>query len=134
MNIGAMLALTATGLTGTFLLATWVGMGGHQRDAANPSRLPNAIVFSHASLASASFVLWLFYVVLQTSALAWTAAAVVVVVIALGVGMFFRWLPQPHHPVATPTAEQELSVAAVAIHGVLATATAVLVVLAIVRI
>ncbi len=134
MNIAALLGFLATGLSGMVLFATWSGMGGHRRDAANPSRFPNAVVFSHVGLASASLLLWLFFVVLQTSAIAWSALALVVVVIALGVGMFLRWLPQPHQPVANPTAEQGLSITTVAIHGVLATTTGVLVVLAVVRI
>ena len=133
MNIGALLAFMATGLSGLFLLATWMGTGGHLRAASRPSRLPNTIVFAHAGLASASFVLWVLYVVLETAALAWLAGGVVVAVITLGVGMFWRWVRQPRRPpVGTATtAEQEFPIVAVAVHGLFALATAVLVALAI---
>ncbi|HEX4822404.1 MAG TPA: hypothetical protein VFV00_19505 [Acidimicrobiales bacterium] len=134
MTTGALLVMMAAGLSGSFLLATWLGMGGHQRDRANPSRFSDVVVFGHVGFACVAFVLWLFYVVLRTSALAWTAAVVLVVVLALGLGMFVRWLPQPHHGAPYSTAEQGLSVTAVAIHGALAAATAALVVLSVIRI
>jgi len=133
LNIGVLLALMATGLTGTFLLATWLGMGGHRAVSSHPGRLPNVLVFSHVSVAAVIFVLWLFYVVLHTSALALGAGALIIVVVALGLGLFRRWLVHLHDHVAPPTAEQELPFVAVVIHGAFATATAVLVVLAIVR-
>lgn len=133
MNIEVLLALMATGLTGVFLLATWLGMDGHRAASSHAGRLPNALVFSHVSIAIVVFVLWVFFVVLHTSALAWSAAALVVVVVALGLGLFRRWLSQLHDEAATRTAERELPAVAVVVHGAFATATAVLVTLAIVR-
>lgn len=133
MNIGVLLALIATGLTGMFLLATWLGMGGHRPESTHPGQLPNALVFGHVTVAVVIFVLWVFFVVLRTSALAWSAGALVAVVIALGLGLFRRWLAQLRHPAPMPTAERELPVTAVAIHGAFATATALLVLLALLR-
>ena len=100
MTLGALLAFMATGLTGSLLLATWSGMGGHRRNVPNPSRIPNPTVFSHVSLAVASFVLWLFYVVLQVNVFAWITGIAIAVVIALGLSMFIRWLPHAHRGTA----------------------------------
>lgn len=133
MNIAGLLALMTTGLTGMFLLSTWLGMGGHRAETSHPGRLPNALVFSHVGGAIVVFVLWVFFVVLHTSALAWSAAALVVVVGALGLGLFRRWVLQRSEKAPTRTAEHELPAAAVMIHGALAAATAVLVALAVVR-
>jgi hypothetical protein len=140
MILGALIAFMVTGLTGTLLLATWSGMGGHRRDVANPSRIPNPTVFTHVSLAVGAFVLWLFYVVLKVDAFAWITGIAIAFVIALGLRMFVRWLPHAHRGMAPTTsvgaaaADQELSVGAVAVHGVFAAVTALFVVLVLVRI
>lgn len=130
MNIGVLLALIVTGLTGMFLLATWLGARGHDGNASQSAGLPQALVFSHVSAAVIVFVAWIFFVVLHTTALAWGGAGVLVAVVTLGLALFRRWVLLRRAPAPTRTPEDEMSVVAVAIHGAFATVTAVLVVLA----
>lgn len=133
MNIVVLLVLMATGLAGMFLLASWLGADGHRASTSQPGGLPNGIVVGHVGTAIIVFVLWLFFVVLDTTALAWTAAGFFFAASGLGLGLFRRWRLQVRHRQATRTAGDQLSVAAVAIHGALAAATALFMALAITR-
>ncbi len=132
MNIVALLAVMATGVTGMFLLATWLGMGGH-RATTHPGRLPNALVLGHVGAAVVVFLLWVLFVVSKTAALAVTAAALLLVVVALGLGLLRRWLVQLGDPRAVDTAERELARGAVVVHGAFATITVITAFLAVTR-
>ncbi|HEY7148941.1 MAG TPA: hypothetical protein VH420_05795 [Gaiellaceae bacterium] len=124
--------LTAAG--GFVLLLIWVSRGGMSRTESG-SRIRPPLILSHFLLAATGLVLWIVYVFSDSDALAWIAFAILVVVALLGWSMFAIWYrrrgaqaveaPDPSAP-----AEQSFPVPVVALHGVLAVTTVVLVFLA----
>jgi len=131
--------LTAGG--GFYLLAKWVGGGGHRRSS--DTKFPPALIFGHFLLAAAGLVLWIIYVATDIGVIGWVAFIALAAVALLGFTMLALWIPSyrstrqpvrtgdPQSAQATGTAPPERSfpVAVVAAHGVLAVATAVLVLL-----
>ena len=96
------------------------------------------LILSHFALAATGLILWIVYLASDSDALAWIAFAILAVVAALGWTMFAIWLRRRKQPTAvgetatapgTP-AEQHFPVAIVALHGVLAVTTVLLVLLA----
>src|ERR671930_2621943 len=128
--------LTAGG--GFFLLAQWVARGGHRQGREQGTRIPPPLLFSHFGLAATGLVLWIIYVATDSDALAWIAFVILAIVAALGWTMFAIWARErqgraraaatvsqaPREP-----AEQHFPVPVVALHGVLAVTTVVLVLL-----
>jgi hypothetical protein len=142
MKWAALIAWLLTAGGGFVLLGIWLMRGGmrQQREAGNVIRPP--LILSHFLLAAAGLVIWIIYLVADKDALKWIAFVVLVVVALLGWTMFFIWLRRrrgrmmepaagtaaPGGP-ATPgvPAEQHFPVSVVALHGVLAVTTVVLV-------
>ena len=126
--------LTAGG--GFVLLSTWVARGGlrQQREAGNRIRPP--LLFSHFGLAATGLVLWIIYLATDSDALAWVAFVILGVVALLGWAMFAIWYQGRQRRLAaaaeaaglaSPPAEQHFPVSIVAVHGILAVTTVVLV-------
>jgi hypothetical protein len=128
-------------LAGLYMLAVWLienDVMGH----ATPSRLPPPVIFGHLFLAGTGFTLWVAYLVLHRKVLAWAAVVVLLGIATLGLTMFLRWIPvyrgadDPAEVAgATPAgreipAEGHFPVILVALHGLLAVTTLILVVLA----
>jgi hypothetical protein len=137
MEVAALIAWVITALGGFVLLGTWISRGGTRRGGdAVASRFPPGLIFGHFLLAATGLVLWIIYLIADSSALAWISLAILVVVALLGFTMFARWLQQRRAPVAaggpTParTPEQHFPVPVVILHGLLAATTLVLVLLA----
>jgi hypothetical protein len=89
---------------------------------------------SHFLLAATGLVLWIIYVVTDSSALAWIPFILLLVVATLGFTMFAIWLRRRRATAleaVTPDtpAEQHFPVSVVALHGVLAATTLLLVLL-----
>jgi hypothetical protein len=146
MGIAALIAWIVTAGGGFFLLSVWLRRGGMRQQAAGTTSFRPALIFGHFLLAAVGLVLWLVYVVTDAEGLKWPTFAILVVVGILGGTMFARWLgvrgsataragagaatasagePQS----AEEPAERGLPVPIVALHGVLAVATVVLVLL-----
>jgi hypothetical protein len=108
----ALITWIVTALGGAVLLGTWLSRGGLRAREAGASRFPPGLIFGHFLLAAAGLV----------------------VVAALGFTMVGRWR-QDRAAVATGEAnaarppEQHFPVAVVYLHGLLAVATLVLVLL-----
>jgi hypothetical protein len=126
--------LTAGG--GFVLLSIWLRRGGmRQQEAGNRIRPP--LILSHFVLAATGLVLWIIYLASDKEALAWIAFLILVVVALLGWTMFAIWARRRQAQSAeiataapgTP-AEQHFPVSIVAVHGLLAVTTVVLVLLA----
>ena len=126
--------LTAGG--GLVLLSIWLSRGGmrQQREAGNRIRPP--LIMSHFLLAAAGLVLWIIYLVNDSDTLAWIAFVALLVVALLGFAMFAIWLRRRQGRATAAEAvtpdtppEQHFPVSIVALHGVLAAATLVLVLL-----
>jgi hypothetical protein len=118
------------------LLGLWLRHGGmRQREPGRQIRPP--LIFSHFGLAATGLVLWIIYVFSDSDVLAWIAFAILVLVALLGGGMFAIWWQRRQAraaaaPESTPgvPAEQHFPAAIVALHGLLAVTTVVLVFLA----
>jgi hypothetical protein len=137
MEVAALITWVITALGGFVLLGTWISRGGTRRGGdAVASRFPPGLIFGHFLLAASGLVLWIIYLIADSSALAWISLAILVVVALLGFTMFARWLQQRRAPVAAggpasaPTPEQHFPVPVVILHGLLAATTLVLVLLA----
>jgi hypothetical protein len=138
MGTASVIAWILTAGGGAFMLAKWVGGGGHQKPSA--THLPPGAVFGHFALAALGLVLWIIYLVTDNDPVGWVALALLIPVVILGVVMVARWLParrgQPQ-PVGAQSAqvgeapERSFPVAVVVGHGVLAVVTIVLALLAI---
>jgi hypothetical protein len=109
-----------------------------QREA---GRIRPPLILSHFALAATGLVLWIVYVLADSDVLAWIALALLLVVASLGFAMFAVWtrqrqtratLEQAARASSGPAepAEQRFPIAVVALHGVAAVTTLVLVLLA----
>lgn len=138
MHIAALITWLITALGGFYLLGTWIARGALREPGS--SRLPVPVIFGHFLLAAAGLVVWIVYLAVGKSALAWTAFGLLVPVALLGLAMFARWLPTARDrravtPVGAPGAaapaaaapERHFPIPVVLGHGVFAVATVVLV-------
>jgi hypothetical protein len=143
MDIAALITWLVTAVGGFILLGTWIARGALRPPAGSNTRLAPAAVFGHVLLAVAGLVVWIAYLASDSSGAAWAALIILVPVGLLGFSMFARWLagrrrqvavvaarPAPAPAPAEDTAEQGFPVAVVAVHGLLAVTTVVLVLLA----
>jgi|SRR5215204_2400741 len=138
MALAALVTWVLTAGGGFLLLSTWLGRDGMRQRERGRIRPP--LIFGHFLLAAAGLVLWIVYVATDSDTLAWIAFGMLAVVAALGFTMFGVWVKQRQSPaaraaVAAPgepaePAEQHFPVAIVALHGVAAFVTLVLVLLA----
>lgn len=141
MDIVALCLWVLTALAGLTILGAWIAAGGVRRASRAPGRhrrLPPALVFGHLLLAAGGLAVWALYLALQQAGLAWAALGTLLVVATLGLIMFARWVPSYRSRVTLGVApggahrappEQNLPVAVVLGHGVLAVSTVVLVLL-----
>jgi hypothetical protein len=137
MEVAALITWVVTALGGFVLLGTWLSRGGLRERGA--SRFPPALILGHFLLAAGGLVLWIVYLATDTDSLAWIAFAALLVVALLGFTMLARWLQGRRAPVTAgvgPTGdsgavapEQHFPVVVVALHGLLAATTLVLVLL-----
>jgi hypothetical protein len=136
MEWAALISWVITAGGGFVLLGLWVRHGGmRQRESGRQIRPP--LILSHFALAATGLVLWIVYLFSDSDALAWIAFAILVAVAVLGWTMFAIWWRRRQagatvEPASTPglPAEQHFPVAIVALHGLLAVTTVVLVLLA----
>ena len=123
--------LTAGG--GFVLLSIWLARGGMRQDNGG-NRIRPPLILSHFLLAAAGLVVWIVYIASDKDALAWIAFVALAIVAVLGWTMFAIWWRRRQAraavvEAATPgtPAEQHFPVPVVALHGVLAVTTVVLV-------
>lgn len=130
--------LTAGG--GFVMLAIWIRRGGMRQGREGGRRIRPPLILSHFALAAAGLVVWIIYLVTDSDALTWVALVMLAVVAVLGFSMFGIWSAQRHPATATAgpgaapagprePAEQHFPIAVVTLHGLLAVATVVLVLL-----
>jgi Na+/proline symporter len=137
MEWAALISWIVTAGGGFVLLAIWLSRGGMQQREGGQIR--PVLILSHFGLAALGLVLWIVYVANDSDTLAWIAFALLVVVAVLGWTMFALWWKRRQAgagPVAVPEggasgqpAEQHFPVPVVALHGLLAVTTVVLVLL-----
>ncbi|OLZ65397.1 hypothetical protein AV521_32505 [Streptomyces sp. IMTB 2501] len=140
MDIAALVAWVVTAVGGFVLLARWISRGGLRQQQTKTTHFPAPLVFGHFLLAAAGLVVWIVYLAADRAAVAWAAFGILVAVALLGFTMFARWVAVQRTAVPatageeTTPAERHLPVPVVAAHGLLGTATLVLVLLAALRV
>jgi hypothetical protein len=133
MEWAALITWVLTAGAGFVLLAIWVARGGMRQGREPGARIRPALILSHFLLAATGLLIWIIYVVTDSDALAWIALVLLAIVAILGWTMFAIWYQRRQRgrvaeavDPGTP-AEQHFPVPVVALHGVLAVTTVVLV-------
>jgi hypothetical protein len=126
MSWAALITWIVTAGGGFVLLATWLKHGGMQQRESG--RIRPALILTHFALAAAGLVLWIVYVVSDSSTVAWIAFALLVVVALIGFTMFGIWASRSRKD--ETAAEHRFPVSIVGLHGLVAATTLVLVLLA----
>jgi len=136
MKWAALIAWVITAGGGFVLLSIWLARGGMHQQQESGSRIRPPLILSHFLLAAAGLIIWIVYVVNDKDTLAWIAFAILAVVALLGWTMFAIWFRRRQRqagrsePAASGApAEQNFPVSVVALHGLLAVTTVVLVLL-----
>ena len=138
MPIAALITWLITAGFGSFMLARWIGHGGLRRAGGGATHFPPVRVFSHLGLAVAGLVVWIAYLVTDSSILAWIAVADLVLVALLGGLLVNQWTKDGRAAMAAgrrsdagqvDLAEQHIPRPPVILHGVFAVSTLVLVLL-----
>lgn len=139
MDVAALVVWVVTAVGGFTLFGLWIARGALRAPAGEGTRLPPAAVFGHLLLAAAGLVVWIVFIATDTTGVAWAAFVILIPVALLGFAMLLRWLAGRRRPVpasvgaaaaAVTPAEQRFPVPIVVLHGVLAVATVVLVLIA----
>jgi len=125
------------------MLGLWLKNGGMRQSDTPGDRIRSPRIFSHFALAASGLVVWIVYLATDNEGLAWLAFGLLAVVAVLGFSMLAHWLRQRSRgPAAATTAggsanlvngatpaEQHFPTPVVALHGLLAATTLVLVLL-----
>jgi len=127
MSWAALITWIVTAGGGFALFGIWLKHGGMQQR--ERGRIRPALILTHFLLAATGLVLWIIYVVNDSSALAWIAFVLLLVVALIGFTMFGIWFSQRRRS-DNAAAEQRFPVAVVGLHGLVAATTLVLVLLA----
>jgi hypothetical protein len=129
MEWAALIAWLITAGGGFVLLAIWLSRGGMRQARESGARIRPPLILGHFALAATGLVLWIIYVASDSDALAWIAFVLLLIVAALGFTMLAIWLQQRRGETGTASrpAEQNFPVPIVALHGLLAATTLVLV-------
>lgn len=125
MEFAALGAWVVAAAGGGHLLIGWVAGGG---PAAKVTRFPALVVAGHPLAGLAGLGVWIVYLATARAAFAWAAFAVLLVVVLQGFMLFTRWLVGRGGRHARG-ADRPFPAAAVAVHGAVAAATFVLVLL-----
>jgi hypothetical protein len=142
MSIVALVTWIITAGFGFFMLIRWATRGGLRRVDGAGTHLPPVRVLTHFGLAAAGLIVWIVYVVTNSTILAWIAVADLVLVAILGVVMVRQWAKDGRAAMAAATAhavrsdaggvdlaEQHIPRPPVVLHGIFAVSTVVLVLL-----
>lgn len=138
MSVAALVSWVITAGFGFFMLMRWASRGGVRHVAGAGTHFPPARVFTHFGLAAAGLVVWIFYLVTGSSALAWIAFADLVLVALLGGLLVRRWAKDGRAAMSAgrrsgaaevDLAEQHIPRPPVVLHGIFAATTLVLVLL-----
>lgn len=140
LELLSLIAWIVTAGGGFVLLAVWLSRGGMRQGRG----IRPPLILSHFLLAATGLVLWIIYYATDSEGLGWVAFIALLIVAVLGWTMFAVWWrdragraatppPEPATPGA-PTAEQHFPVPIVALHGLLAVTTVLLVLLTVLEV
>ena len=137
MKWAALIAWLITALFGFTMLAIWLRNGG-MRQRGGGGKITPPLILSHFLLAAGGLVVWIVYLAVDKDALKWIALVALIVVALLGWTMFFGWARQRQqstgstsevvaHSAEVGGAELRFPIPVVALHGLAAVTTVVLV-------
>jgi hypothetical protein len=93
MGFIALIAWFITVLGGLYMLAVWLIESDATSQRNSASRLPLPVILTHMTLAITGLGLWISYLLLDRSVLAWATLGVLGLIAFLGIAMFARWIP-----------------------------------------
>lgn len=106
---------------GLLMFGEWLSSSGEA--GKSRSHLPEPLLLTHLGMAAAGTLVWIVYLLVRSSTVAWTGFGLAAATVTLGTGLFVRWLPVRESP---EVAESGFPVPVVAAHGAFATAIVVL--------
>jgi hypothetical protein len=156
MSIAALITWIITAGFGFFMLIRWATRGGVRDVPGAETHLPPVRVFSHFGLAAAGLIVWIIYLITDSTLLAWIAFADLVLVAIIGLVMVTQWAKDGRAAMAAAAsgattggattggdavaarstagevdlAEQHIPRPPVVLHGIFAVSTVILVLLA----
>jgi hypothetical protein len=92
MSLLALIAWIITAAGGLYLLSIWLIEYDKDFHAVAATRLPPAVLVGHVMLAGGGLLVWIAYLILGSSRLAWTAVLVSALAATLGLVMAVRWV------------------------------------------
>ena len=131
MEWAALITWVATAGFGFVLLVISAARGGMTQSVG----IRPVLIISHFLLAATGLAIWIAYVATDNDTLAWAAFVILAVVALLGWTMFAIWYQRRSRGAVTEAvdpstpAEQHFPVPVIAVHGVLAVTTVLLVLL-----
>ena len=132
LDLAALGAWVLTATAGVYLLGRWLVTWLARLLRRRPRRRADAataFTVSHFGLALAGLGIWIGFVASNVAVLAWIALGMVVLIAGLGMGVLSAALPGPTRAGAAP-GRARLPVIVVVAHGIFATVTVLLVLLA----
>jgi manganese efflux pump family protein len=91
LAIAALVTWLVTASFGFFMVIRWASRGGVRRTAGTDTHFPPVRVFSHLGLAAAGLIVWIIYLVTDSSVLSWIAFFELVAVALIGGVLVRRW-------------------------------------------
>ena len=152
MSIAALITWIVTAGFGFFMLIRWATRGGVKKVDGAGTHLPPVRVFTHFGLAAAGLIIWIIYLVTDSTILAWIAVVDLVIIAIIGVVMVRQWAKDGRAAMAAAAAgaggantgtvearrvdagtvdlaEQHIPRPPVVLHGIFAVSTLILVLL-----
>jgi hypothetical protein len=133
LSLAALAAWAVTAASGAYLIWSWLLAGGDPRRRKGTAAPPE-VMLAHAGSAITGLVLWISFLATSVVALAWAATALLVAVAGLGMGLVTLGLPFRDPSAAGRPAQssrpRRAPVLIIAVHGVVAFTTLLLVLLA----
>jgi hypothetical protein len=95
MRFATLISWLVTAGIGAFMLRSWLARGGLRRERARAGGLPPQLIFGHAGLAVTGLLVWCAYVATGVKPAAWTAVAMMMLTVGLGLSTVTLWTPYP---------------------------------------
>jgi hypothetical protein len=141
VDLAALIAWLLTVASGGYLLTGWLAHGGLRR-ARTGRGLPAPVILAHFGLALTGLATWIGYLISGSAPVAWIAAGLLLPVLGLGIATLMTAIPDAGPAEAGPAqagpaqagpeaGRPPMPVLAVAAHGIFATLTLLLVLLAV---